>query len=67
VTVSGSPACTRCGRPRQEDDSGLGWSLARRPRPTGAAARATEQQPVTVLCPECLRVAVRDVEARLDP
>jgi hypothetical protein len=67
MTVPGTLVCTRCGRAPQDGDSGFGWSLARAPRPTGASVRTPEQERVSVLCPECLRRHVRDVEARLDP
>jgi hypothetical protein len=67
MTVPGPVVCGRCGRARTDGDSSLGWSVAREPRATGVTARTREQERVSVLCPECLRRHVRDVEARLDP
>lgn len=67
MTASGPLVCTRCGRAPREDESVLGWSCSREPRPTGISTRAPEHDLVSALCPECLRHNVRDVEARLDP
>jgi ribosomal protein L34E len=67
VTVSGPLVCTRCDRAPREGESGVAWSHARDPRPTGVTSRTPEQERGSVLCPECLRRHVRDVEARLDP
>jgi len=67
MSESGPVVCAVCGRARNAGESRLGWSVTRLPRPTGATARTPEQERDTVLCPECLRRHVRDVEARLDP
>ncbi|MGR6965828.1 hypothetical protein ACU610_15320 [Geodermatophilus sp. URMC 61] len=57
--------CAGCGRRGLPADVATGWSLATRPRPTGAQSGATG--PVTAHCPDCLRRGIRDVEGRLDP
>lgn len=67
MTDSGPLQCARCGRALRDGESELGWSVSRAPRPTGVTERSPEQERTSVLCPECLRHHVRDVEARLDP
>lgn len=67
MTGSAPLVCARCGRASAAGDSGLAWSLAREPRPTGVTVRTPDQERMTLLCPECVRRHVRDVEARLDP
>jgi hypothetical protein len=61
MTAPGPVTCRRCGRSPEDGEGGLGWSLARAPRPTGVRTRTPEQEAVTALCPECLRRHVRDV------
>jgi hypothetical protein len=67
MTYPGPLRCARCGRAPRDGESALGWSVSRAPRPTGVIERSPEQERASVLCPECLRRHVRDVEARLDP
>jgi hypothetical protein len=43
-----------------------GWSVSTPPRPTGST-QAAGDGPVFMLCPDCARRLVRDLEARLDP
>jgi hypothetical protein len=43
-----------------------GWSVSTPPRPTGST-RSADGGPIAMLCPECARRLVRDLEARLDP
>jgi hypothetical protein len=67
VDVPDELVCSGCGRAGSPADLATGWSVSSPPRPTGSTARTAEQEQVTVLCPECARRWVRDVEARLDP
>jgi hypothetical protein len=49
-------------------DLAAGWSLARTPRPTGAASGEERlDRPPGMLCPDCARALLRDLEARLEP
>lgn len=66
--MPGDVSCASCGRPGTTADLAAGWSVSRRPRPTGAARpRTAEEERTTALCPDCARRLVRDLEARLDP
>ena len=59
--------CSGCGRSGAAADVVTGWSVSRPPRPTGSTApRTAEQERLTMLCPDCARRRVRDLEARLD-
>ena len=60
--------CSGCGSGGAAADVVAGWSLTRPPRPTGRSGpRTAEEQRLTMLCPDCARRHVRDLEARLDP
>jgi hypothetical protein len=67
VAVPEELLCAGCGRPGSPADLATGWSVSSPPRPTGSTARTPDQERVTVLCPDCARRWVRDLEARLDP
>jgi len=57
--------CAHCGREGTPADAALGWSVSTPPRPTGSTGpRPTE---VRVLCLDCARAALRDLEGKLDP
>jgi len=58
--------CDRCPTTGTAADVATGWSVSSPPRPTGSTATA-DAGPITMLCPECARHLVRDLEARLDP
>jgi hypothetical protein len=57
--------CARCGRAGTVAEARLGWSRDVPPRPTGSTAPARTDE-ASYVCPECTRLLVRDVEARLD-
>ncbi|HEX2072857.1 MAG TPA: hypothetical protein VHF92_03655 [Geodermatophilus sp.] len=58
--------CARCRRSGTAADVATGWSLSVPPRPTGSTGERAPEQ-LTVLCPDCARDCLRDLEARLDP
>jgi hypothetical protein len=64
-TSTDDVTCARCGRQGTAAEARLGWSFDVPPRPTGSTAPASGRE-VSYVCPECTRLAVRDVEARLD-
>jgi hypothetical protein len=60
--------CATCGRSGAAADVVAGWSVSRPPRPTGSTGpRTAAEDRLTMLCPDCARRHVRDLEARLDP
>jgi hypothetical protein len=59
-------SCDRCARTGTAADVASGWSVSTPPRPTGSSG-SFEGGPITMLCPDCARRLVRDLEARLDP
>ena len=60
--------CARCARTGSAAELATGWSVSVPPRPTGSTQpRAESGEEIRMLCPDCARHAVRDLEARLDP
>jgi hypothetical protein len=72
VTMRGVPhlpeqlRCDRCARTGTAAEVATGWSVSTPPRPTGSTHTAADG-PIAMLCPDCARRLVRDLEARLDP
>ena len=64
-TTPDDVTCARCGRPGTATEVRLSWSLDVPPRPTGSTGPARSGE-ASYVCPECTRLLVRDVEARLD-
>jgi len=61
-------SCAACGSTGAVSDAAAGWSLTRPPRATGRTGpRTAAEERLTMLCPDCARRHVRDLEARLDP